>query len=198
MDESRFTNRRNVLKTIGTGVIGSIGLTSSATAKGNRQSNSNENQHGNGNGVGAFLNEKAYAKASPVWDSGIVDKTGQSTVHVDVGAMTSIDTPPNFPNIGPLAFAPKAVKVSPGTEVTWKWLTDHHSVTSYEDPDWGGMFHTRGHKGDTYTRKFSERGNYLYFCIPHGTPFSINLGAPIGEVDNLFGMRGAVIVAGKE
>lgn len=180
-------NRRRVLKTIGAGIVGGTVITGSASAQG-------EN-YGNGNGVGAFLTEDAVFKDQPLWDSGVADKTGQSTVDVEVGALTSVDIPdPDAPDEGPFAFAPKAVEVSPDTDVTWKWLTGHHSVTSYEGPGWGGLFDDHGDEvGHTFTHRFTEVGNYLYFCIPHGTPFPLE--TPIGDLENLLGMRGAVIVS---
>lgn len=185
-------DRRTVLKTIGAGVIGSVAFTGGASAGGN---------YGNGNAIGAFLNEEAEFKSPPLWSSGIADKTGQSAVTVTVGALTSVDIPEELvppgeeaPEELPVSFAPKAVKVSPGTDVTWTWGPGiHHSVTSLDGT--GENFDEHGEPGHEFTHTFDDVGNYLYYCFPHGTPFPLDLGEPVGEVDNLFGMRGAVKVS---
>lgn len=189
MKGSRNANRRFVLKTIGAGVVGSLAFAGSASGRGD---------YGNSNGIGAFLNEEAEFKDRPLWSSGIADKTGQSQVSVTVGALTSVDIPEDLvppgeevPEAGPFAFEPKAVKVSPGTVVKWIW-TGHHSVTSLDGT--GVSFDVHRKKGE-FTYTFDEVGNYLYYCYPHGTPYSIDLGEPVGSVENLFGMRGAVKVS---
>lgn len=182
------SSRRDVLKTASAvGLLSAVGLSGTATAKGNN--------YGNGSGIGAFLNEEAAFKDPPVWDSGVTDKTGQSEVEVVVGTVTSVDIPvPGTPDELPVAFTPKAVEVSPGTDVTWTWEGPHHSVTSLDGT--GESFNKHGHDaGETLTHTFDEVGNYLYYCIPHGTPYPIDLGEPVGEVENLFAMRGAVKVS---
>jgi plastocyanin len=123
--------------------------------------------------------------------------TGENTVNVTVGAMTTVHPPGSDPVQAPFAFDPVAVKVSPDTDVVWNWAVGHHPVTSYNADasspgDHGQLYDA--HSGPlTYT--FEDVGNYLYFCIPHGTPYPLDFGSPIGEVENLVGMRGAVIVS---
>lgn len=135
----------------------------------------------------------------------MTDETGASSVNVTVGAITSIDVPdPDAPDEGPFAFAPKAVKIDPGTDVTWTWpdypdFDIHHSVTSFNDAaetpaDHGELFDFHGKDGAAFTHRFETTGNYLYFCIPHGTPYPFDFG-DLGKIENLLGMRGAVIVA---
>lgn len=194
MTELTEANRRNVLKTVGAGILGSATVTGSASAREDGDESGRQSAYGNGNGIGAFLNEKAQFKDDPVWSSGIADMTGQSEVEIVVGALTSVDIPiPTVPEELPVAFAPKAVSVSPGTDVTWTWGPGiHHSVTSLEGT--GESFEAHGEPGDTFAHTFEELGNFLYYCHPHGTPYTIDLGPPVGEVDNLFGMRGAVNV----
>lgn len=186
-------NRRTVLKTVGTGIAASAVFTNSASAG------------ENGGGIGAFLNEEAVFKDRPVWDSGVADKTGESEVKVSVGTMTSVDIPEEMfpggdpPEEGPFGYDPRAVKLSPGTEVTWTWVTGHHSVTSHnasaDSPDEHGQeFESHSEDaGHTFSHTFDEVGTYLYFCHPHGTPYPIPFG-PLGEVPNHVGMRGAVKV----
>jgi hypothetical protein len=114
--DSRTISRRTTLKTAGAlSLFSTLGV-GSALAKPDR--NRNRNNFGNGNGAGAFLNERALYTASPVWGDCVVDMTGQDTVEVVVGAMTSVELP-EAPPMLPLTFAPVAVEVSPDTTVVW-------------------------------------------------------------------------------
>lgn len=189
------SSRRNVLKLTGAGLVGGLAMAGSASAS---------EDYGNGNALGKFLTEDAAFKSQPLWDSGVADETGQSAVNVTVGAFTSVDIPdPDAPDEGPFAFDPKAVEISPGTDVTFAWPdypghTIHHSVTSFNESaessdDHGEAFDYHGEDGDAYTHTFDAVGTYLYFCHPHGTPYPVDFG-PAGEIENLVGMRGAVIV----
>jgi hypothetical protein len=208
------------LKTGAIGALGSLALASPASANNGKGKGNNEkdtgNNYGNGKGIGAFLNEKPKWNDHP-WGDGVVNKTGEENVEVTVGALTTINPPfPPSPTEAPFAFDPMAVKVSPGTTVTWRWATPHHSVTSYNpeagdpsDPtttgDHGQKFDDHDHGGPPHqlSYTFEERGAHLYFCHPHGTPYpaydafleSVPGIDPIQE--NLLGMRGAVLVAGK-
>lgn len=170
-------------------ILGGVSLTGNAAANGKGTGRT---------GIGQFLNEEAEFKDRPIWDSGIADMTGKSEVTVVVGAMTSVDIPEELappdrevPEQLPMAYSPRVVKVSPGTDVTWEW-TSHHSVTSLEGR--GELFDYHGEQGDSATHTFDDQGTYLYFCHPHGTPYELQFGDPIGSVENLFGMRGAVKV----
>jgi plastocyanin len=195
-------------------------LVGSAYAQGSK---GRGNHYGNGNAIGKFLNEEAMFKESPVWDTGIADRTGDSEVGVLFGGMTDINLPfPDAPDMGPWGMDPRAVEVSPGTDVTWTWYDgpgaiDAHHLVSFFDPPyeddfalpWESPGHGHEHPGDdnefyvhedlgdSFTYTFEETGIYLYFCIPHGTPFTlVHPGFPeLGEVRNLFGQRGAVIVS---
>jgi plastocyanin len=194
-------NRRSVLKTVGAlSLLSTVGVGGALAAKPERKGNN----FGNGNGIGAFLNEKALYKSSPVWSDGVVDMTGQDTVEVVNGAMTNVDLP-GFPPMLPVAFAPVAVEVSPGTEVVWTWAEYPegfppipHNVVSLKEDDNGPLFaNPEGvvyQPGLTYGVTFDEPGTYLYYCTPHGAPFEVeNFEGKM--VYNEFGMRGAVIVA---
>jgi plastocyanin len=189
---SLHPSRRAVLRTAGTiGLLSTIGLSSTAAAS--------HSDYGNGNGIGAFLNDEAAFKKPPIWDSGIADMTGQSTVDVSVGTMVTVHPPDSPPVQAPFGFDPMAVKVSLDAEVVWTWVAGHHSVTSYnadaEDMfDHGQTFDSHGEPPHVFSHTFTEADIYLYFCIPHGMPFPFDFGDPIGEVENLVGMRGAVLV----
>lgn len=194
MDTSAQTNRRNVLKLLGAGAVGSVLFSGPASA---------EHRFGNGNGIGAFLNEKAQFKDHPVWKDGVADRTGRGTVEVEVGTMTSINPPFPVPPelaVGPFGFGPRAVKVSPGTTVRWVWTGNPWDLVDPNNP-WGHDVASLEKSGGThkfispfqgtgeYEFTFEEVGTNLYFCHPHGYPFHD------GEHDyNLVGMRGAVLV----
>lgn len=202
MEKVPRVNRRNVLKTLGAGVAGAV-LFSGAASAGRGQG------FGNGNGIGAFLNDKAQFKKPPIWSGGISDQTGKGTVEVEVGTITSIDLPGAPPGqVGPFAFSPRVVKVSPGTKVKWVWTGEPwptnpfgfpvdapwpHDVASLEKD--GGthkfaseMFLAGDDKSYEFT--FDEVGTNLYYCSPHGYPFRDESGFDY----NLLGMRGAVLV----
>lgn len=206
-------NRRTVLKATG-GLLAFTGLSSTAVANGTRNKN-----YGNGSGIGAFLNEEAAFKEHPVWTGEMADMRGESVVDVAVGAMTSVDPPgDDGPPELPVAFAPRVVKVSPGTTVRWTWVSNPfdvpipHDVTSLVDdsgdvvlePHAGQRYHHHDQytpatedndleedRNPTFEYTFDERGNHLYYCTPHGAPFEFH-----GHY-NLVGMRGAVKVAGR-
>ncbi|MBV0926246.1 hypothetical protein KTS45_18725 [Halomicroarcula limicola] len=188
--DSRPTSRRNVLKTAGAlAFLSTVGV--GAAAKPERKGNN----FGNGNGIGAFLNERALYKPSPIWADGVVDMTEQDTVEVVTGAMTNVEIP-DFPfEEAPVAFAPMAIKVSPGTEVVWTWpeafLPIPHDVVSLDVGLFDSGYRYPGDDDFSYT--FEEPGTYLYYCTPHGAPEKVeNFEGKL--VYNEFGMRGAVIV----
>lgn len=191
-----------------------------------------EQHYGNGNGLDVFLNEEAMFKDNPIWDGEITDRRGESIVDVAVGAMTSVNLPSFFPPLEqlPVAFAPHVVKVSPGATVRWTWVSNPlgdpapHDVTSLVDEDGKPVVEEDGHPRfhsdhmrykesreaeepdeeelPTFEVTFTERGNHLYYCSPHGAPYSHGTAEhPVTgeeiEIYNEFGMRGAVKVAGK-
>ncbi|MFC5972057.1 plastocyanin/azurin family copper-binding protein [Halomarina salina] len=204
MQQSKFPtiSRRNVLKTAGAfSLLTTVGVGTALADKPERKGNN----FGNGNGIGAFLNEKALYKPSPIWADGVVDMTEQDTVEVLSGAITNVEIPiEGFEEmeVAPVAFNPMAIKVTPGTTVTWVWpeypIPIPHDVVSldglfnsgYRYP--GGTASPGGPVLPDFSHIFDEPGNYLYYCTPHGAPRKVNgIG---GEVYNEFGMRGAVIV----
>lgn len=62
------------------------------------------------------------------------------------------------------AFEPKAITVKPGTTVTWTNTAGSHTVTA----DNGSFDSGTLSNGQTYSRKFSKRGTYRYYCSFHG------------------------------
>jgi halocyanin-like protein len=105
------------------------------------------------------------------FDGTTEDMTGQESVEVEVGAQG---------NGGTFAYAPPAVRVSPGTTVTFNWTSNTHNVLVEDQPDGGGW---EGHEpientGFTYEHTFEMPGVYTYYCEPHLS----------------LGMKGAVVV----
>lgn len=98
---------------------------------------------------------------------GTVDRTGQSSVTVQVGAQG---------NGGAFAFAPAAVAVDTGTTVTWKWTGDGgmHNVEANDGTFESDMVDQAGHVFE----QSLESGVHKYFCMPH----------------EAMGMKGAVVV----
>lgn len=99
---------------------------------------------------------------------GVVDRTGSSSTTVEVGVEA---------NGGYYGFGPAAVRVSPGTTVTWEWTgqgSSHNVVAE------GGSFESElsGEKGHTFEHTFESTGTYKYACTPHKT----------------LGMKGVVVV----
>jgi halocyanin-like protein len=94
------------------------------------------------------------------YDGTTVDARGQDAVEVEVGAQG---------NGGPFAFEPPAVRISPGTTVTFNWTSNTHNVLIEEQPDDAGW---EGHApientGFTLEHTFEVEGVYKYYCEPH-------------------------------
>lgn len=147
MSKFDFTDRRTVLKTIGAGVGASaIAGVASAGPPGDSENGGKGGPYGNGNALGKFLNEDAIYKPSPVWDTGIADRTGQSEVDVLWSNLTEVINPRTGETaLGPWGIEPRAVKVSPGTQVNWTWYDgdfalDIHHLVSYFDPPYDEEF----------------------------------------------------------
>lgn len=99
--------------------------------------------------VDDYLSEDANG-----YDGEITDMTGESSITIDNGVNS-----PDF------AFDPAAVRVDSGTEVTWEWVSDGHTVTSESGP---ADFDTSiENEGFTHTETFDESGTVLYKCTPH-------------------------------
>ncbi|MDX5990327.1 MULTISPECIES: halocyanin domain-containing protein [Haloferax] len=68
---------------------------------------------------------------------------------------------------GTNSFSPAAVKVLPGTTVTWKWTDEE---TAYNVVATDGTFDSGkpvANKGSTFQYTFEEEGNYRYVSEPH-------------------------------
>ena len=104
---------------------------------------------------------------------GTVDRTGQDAVTVEVGSEG---------NGGPYAFGPAAVRVDPGTTITFEWVSNTHNILIEEQPSgsgWGGV-EAIENSGFSHEHTFETEGIYKYYCQPHLA----------------LGMKGAIVVGG--
>ena len=101
---------------------------------------------------------------------GVVDRTGQSEVTVEVGVDNGGQ---------PYGFGPAAVRVDPGTTVVWEWTGrgSSHNVVAEDGSFESGLSAEEGH---TFSHTFDSEGTYRYVCTPHQS----------------LGMKGAVVVGG--
>ncbi|MFB6125991.1 MAG: halocyanin domain-containing protein [Halolamina sp.] len=124
--------------------------------------------------VGAVATPGAAAEGLAEWFEntsnydGVVDRTGRSEVTVTVGVEA---------NGGAFGFGPAAVRVDPGTTVTWQWTGNggSHNVVARD-----GSFESElaGEAGHAFSHTFDADGVVRYVCAPHET----------------MGMKGAVVV----
>lgn len=120
---------------------------------------------------GGWLTSDSNGGEVKNFDGTTVDETGQSEVTVEVGAEG---------NGGTFAFAPPAIRVSPGTTVTFEWVSDTHNIFVQSQPDGANW---QGHEsientGFTHSHTFEATGVYKYYCQPH---------LPMG-------MKGAIVI----
>lgn len=146
----RTSTRRTFLKGSAMTVVGT-GAISAGSGLGAAQSDDFD---------GWFENVENY--------DGVVDATGQDTVTVEVGTDA---------NGGAFGFTPAAVRVSPGTTITWEWTGKGgvHNVKAHDDSFESEMANEAGH---TFEQTFDADGVSKYLCVPHES----------------LGMKGAVVV----
>lgn len=134
---------------------------------------------------------ESWLNSTDNYEGTIKDKTGVSSVAVTVGPDKQ-DTPkPLSPsenethqknhttdiNIEDVQiFVPAAIKISPGTTVTWKWEGyGAHNVVGTD----GGFNSGEPEGSGTFTHTFESAGQHYYYCEPHKEG----------------GMKGVVVVA---
>ncbi|GGN21922.1 hypothetical protein GCM10009021_24160 [Halarchaeum nitratireducens] len=109
---------------------------------------------------GDWFTDSARGGAVGNYDGTTVDKTGQDSVTVEVGAQG---------NGGSYAYAPPALKISPGTEVTFEWVSNTHDIQIESAPSgasWEGVDSIKN-EGYTHSHTFETSGTYTYYCTPH-------------------------------
>jgi len=104
------------------------------------------------------------------YDGTTADMRGTASVTVEVGVSG---------NDGAFAFGPPAVRVDPGTTVTWEWTGDggQHNVVAESGADFSSGDPTN-EAGHTFERTVDSAGVVKYVCRPHES----------------LGMRGALVV----
>ncbi len=150
----------------------SLGMKGAVVVEGTQTS---EGSDGDGGGVPAEYDDwftgEAPGGAVGNYDGTTTDRTGQSEVTLEVGADG---------NGGTFAYEPPALRVSPGTTVTFEWTSDNHNVVVEDQPDdadWAGEASLENTEY-TYSHTFETEGVYKYYCEPHLS----------------LGMKGAVVV----
>jgi len=123
-----------------------------------------------GGGVEAIVEE--YLSDVPNFDGTIEDLTGEGGVTVQCGSAEAIGVEGTF------VMEPAAVRVEPGTTVTWEWIgEDAHSVT-HEDGEFDSGIESG--EGTTFEYTFENEDAFRYFCQPHRS----------------LGQKGVVVVGG--
>jgi len=120
---------------------------------------------------GDWFTADAPGGAVDNYDGTTLDRTGESEVTLTVGADG---------NGGTFAFEPPALRISPGTTVTFEWTSDTHNVVVEDQPDaadWSGHDPIED-TGFSFTHTFETNGVFLYYCDPHLS----------------LGMKGAIVV----
>jgi halocyanin-like protein len=120
---------------------------------------------------GGWFTGSARGAATDNYGGSTVDARGEDAITVTVGASG---------NGGTFAFSPPAVRVDPGTEITFEWTSNTHNVVVEEQPDGAGWegHETVENEGFSFSSTLETEGVYKYFCTPH-----------IG-----LGMKGAIVV----
>jgi halocyanin-like protein len=143
---------------------------------------------------GGWFTADAEGGAVDNFDGTTVDETGSDEVSVEVGSEA---------NGGTFGFGPAAVRVSPGTTVTFEWTSNTHNIVVQnqpEDADWGGDEEVNN-EGYSYSHTFETEGVYTYYCQPHlsmGMKGAIVVGAAPGSGGGSGDGGGQQAVAGSE
>lgn len=146
-------NRRSFLQAAG-------GLAATGLLAGCTSGNSDQN---GGDGENGQQSVEEWLSGTNNFN-GITDETGSSTVTVEVG-----------PERDEMVFAPAAIRIQPGTTVTWKWIgSGNHNVVAEDDLFDSGDPEEQA----SFEYTFDAAGTTLYYCDPHKSA----------------GMKGAVIV----
>ena len=91
----------------------------------------------------------------------IADQTGEESIVIENGTGQA----------GSWTFTPPAVRIDAGTEVTWEWVSNGHTVTLITAAgatltDWEDHDSVEG-TGFEHTETFPDAGIALYECRPH-------------------------------
>jgi len=144
------------------------GMTDTGTTDGGTATSDATGNDTAGTTVGTGAVDEHLSSANG-YDGSVADETGSDTVEVAVGAGEN-----------GFAFDPAAIRVSPGTTITWTWTGEggaHNVVSDGDGPLDSGEPATG--ESVTYEATLDSPGAYPYHCEPHQS----------------LGMKGAVVVA---
>jgi halocyanin-like protein len=116
--------------------------------------------------IDEWLTTTEVGDADDTYDGTFVDRRGEDTVRVDVGAEG---------NGGYFAFGPSALVVSAGTTVEWNWTGqgNPHNVEALPEEQLGESDYefssgeAEGGSGVKFSRTLEDPGVVLYHCEPH-------------------------------
>jgi halocyanin-like protein len=168
-EDTLIDRRQAIIGILGAGVIGVGGWQIIDNGDGNGTpsdndggvdsngggSNERDNNGSNTDTPGSIVPEEVDNHLSDAngYNGSITDMTGEDSVTITNGS-----SEPDY------AFDPVAVRVDPGTEVTWEWVSPSHSVTHTGDAFDSGI---RNDSSATFSYTFEETGNFPYYCTPH-------------------------------
>ncbi|MCO8243078.1 MULTISPECIES: halocyanin domain-containing protein [unclassified Haladaptatus] len=150
--------RRNLLRATGGMIL--TGVLAGCSGNG-------DGDTGNGDGDSENTSVDEWLSSTDNYDS-VTDMTGKDAVTVEVG-----------PSGNEYVFEPAAIRIDPGTTVTWQWVgSGHHNVVATD----GGFKSGPPEKEATFEHTFDSAGKALYYCQPHKS----------------MGMKGAVVVGSSD
>jgi len=125
------------------------------------ETGTDEGSGSGGDEYGGWFTGDGAGGPTPNFDGETVDRTGQEEVTVTVGGAEGASSS----NV----YGPPAVRVSPGTTVTFEWASVGHNVAVESQPDGASW---EGHEsleddGFTTQHTFETEGVYKYYCDPH-------------------------------
>ncbi|MFC6785981.1 halocyanin domain-containing protein [Halobaculum halobium] len=149
--------RRRLLAAVGaTGVAAALSgcIGGGGTGGGSGGSSGDGGGGGGGGGSDGTTRYDGWLADANGYDGEAVDRTGDDEVTVAVGAGDG------------LAYDPVAVRVSPGTTVTWEWsgMGSRHNVVD-DDGRFESAYYAA--EGATFSREFADPGVAKYYCTPH-------------------------------
>jgi halocyanin-like protein len=152
MSPERGMTRRDVLRLAGAGAVSAGASGTAAAQKGGGKS-------GGGSAATGPIDFGGWLEDLSYWSGQAKDMTGKEKVTITVGGNANKN----------LSFAPVAIHVSPGTNVTWKWSGKGgaHNVVSKENKFKSGSPVAKA--GHTFSHTFKKNGINNYYCQPHRT-----------------------------
>ena len=177
--------RRRFLRLSGIAAAGAIAGCSTETGTDTPGQGDGEDGDGDGGSTptatatpasgGAEFDFGGWLSDTSNYDGTTADMRGSGSVTIEVGAEA---------NGGGFGFAPPAVWVDPGTDVTWEWTGNGgaHNVVAESGADFRSG-DPASDAGTTFSQPFEDPTTVTYFCNPHrgmGMKGAIVVGDPDG------------------